>query len=140
MNKLNQKGMAIGLLLGFMSSVIIAILFIVLFIWAYLGESKYKNNVNQIVSNAVAQSNASLKTKLNSQFAIQSQLPFTSYTGPFQYGNVFISYPKNWSAYIDSSGASALVEGYFNPNYVPGINQNANYALRLEITSSTYDR
>lgn len=135
----NENGSIVSLLISIVSSLLMVV-FIVLFIWAFMSRNSYKNDVTGYVNNAVQQADATLTTKLEQQFAKQEQYPYTSYTTPSQYGNVKISYPKTWSAYVDNSGSVQPIEAYFNPNYVPGTDQTSgnNYALRLEISSNSY--
>jgi hypothetical protein len=52
---------------------------------------------------------------------------------------VTIKYPKTWSAYVDETGQdNTPVDGYFNPDFVPGISSKSSYAVRLQVLSQAY--
>ena len=106
---------------------------------SYSGEQKYKNQDSVLIDQALQAAEKSQAAKLNQQFQIQSQSPFTSYTGPSQYGSIYLPYPKNWSGYVDTSGSSNPLDGYFNPGVVPSVSaQGSIFALRMQVNSNPY--
>lgn len=108
-------------------------------IWAYMGRQDYKNNVDKKVATAVA---AAEKTRA-AQLQSQAQLAFDAvntyeYQGPTTYGSVTFRYPKTWSGYVDGSDSSEPVNGYFQPDIVPGTQSAVAFALRVELSDKDY--
>jgi hypothetical protein len=106
--------------------------------WAFSKMQDYKNNSDQKTAQAVAQAEANQKTQLQAQFDEQSKSPNKTFHGSSTYGSVSFSYPKTWSAYVDTSSTSEPINAYFHPNEVPGIQSKTAYALRLELLSTDY--
>ena len=131
-----------------MGIIISLIVFIVLFlastgfgIWAFAERSDYKNNVDKKIETAVAKAVEESKLVQEKEFSEKEKSPYKEYRGPTKYGEVVIKYPKTWSVYVDETGDSnAPLSGYFNPNYVPGIqSEGVAYALRIDISEEEYD-
>lgn len=106
--------------------------------WAYTEGQDYKKNSDKKTALAVEQAKAGQKAELESQFAQELKKPHRSYKGPATYGDVSFDYPKTWSAYIDESGSSQLINGYFHPGFVPAAQSETAFALRVEMVSSPY--
>ena len=141
MKKINDDGVIGVLALSMIAVSVIAIVAVILAAKFYSGEQNYKNNDQSLINQAVQTAKTQESAIKDKQFAIENQSPFVSYTGPVQYGSVTISYPKTWSAYVDTTGSSNPLEAYFNPNYVPSVNGTGNlYALRVEINSNSYSQ
>lgn len=138
MTKTHEHGSISGLALGFIAVCVAFIVAVVLAFSAYSGEQKYKNNDQILINQAVQVAEAKQAAQLAHKFKIESENPFTSYTGPSQYGSVYIAYPKNWSGYVDTNGGNPL-EGYFSPGVVPSVSGAGNiFPLRVEINSNSY--
>lgn len=108
-------------------------------VWAYMGRQDYKNNVDKKVAAAVAADEKSRAAQLQNQ----AQLAFDAvntyeYQGSSTYGSVTFRYPKTWSGYVDETNASQPVNGYFQPNIVPGIQSDTAFALRVELSDNDY--
>lgn len=138
MRKLNQNG---GVVMGITLAVTVALLIgaLVFGFWAYGQSQNYKNNTNEIVAKAVKVAVAQNSTSKDNQFAEQQKSPLKKFNGPSTYGSIVLLYPKTWSAYVDTSGQSQPIDGYFNPDYVPGIQTSSAFALRLQVTSDSYN-
>lgn len=106
--------------------------------WAYQERQNATNNLDKIVKEEVAKAEAAQAAKLKAEFDEKEKSPTKTYQGPPTYGTISFTYPKTWSAYIDESNSSTPINGYFHPNQVPGISNNAVYALRLELLSAPY--
>ena len=110
--------------------------------WAFNSRQDYKNHADQKAAAAVTVANAKLKTKLDQQYAEEAKQPYTVYKTDQSLGSVRVTYPKTWSAYVSStpSGSDTLLDAYFNPDFVPGVNDQAGqaYALRLSIVPQAY--
>ncbi len=109
-------------------------------IWAFGGKQDYKNNVDQkitIASDTVRQETSTAKDK---EFTEKEKNPLKTYTGPNTYGSVVFQYSKIWSAYIDQSNSATPLNGYFHPDFVPGIQSGTAFALRVQIVNQSYDQ
>ncbi len=141
MKRLNQSGTTDAWFIGF---VIVLVLFFgatSFAVWAFMGRSDYKNNVDEKISTAVEAANKELGTVKDKEFAEKEKQPNRTYTGPAAYGTVSISYPKTWSVYVDESGKGSIpLDGYLNPNTVPGLQSGASFATRVQVTSTAYDQ
>lgn len=123
------------------------ILFILLFlgalgfgIWAFSSRQDYKDNADVKIATAVKVAEEKTATEKDNEFLEKEKQPLKSYTGPATYGTVSFSFPKTWSAQIDESGkGSNPLSGYLHPNFVPTIDNNTNFALRVTVSESAYD-
>lgn len=131
---------------GAKKTIIIVILFILLVasgIFGYQQYSKakdYQDNVNQKIAAAVAAANKVQAAQLQAQFDEQSKSPNKVFHGSATYGSVSFSYPKTWSAYVDTSNSSEPINGYFFPDVVPGVQSKSAFALRVELTNNDYSQ
>lgn len=108
--------------------------------WAFTGKQEYKNNVDSKVATAV---DAARKSEAEKQIALAAEAaksPLAVYKGPDTYGTVVVSYPKTWSAYVDSTGkGQSLLDGYFAPKVVPSISDEGSvFALRVQVLNQAY--
>lgn len=135
----NQRGKTV-LLVSLIVAVVLLIGASIFAVTSYSSAQNYKNNVNTLAAAQVkvaVDQNSAAKDK---EFAEAQKSPVKTYAGPSAYGSIVLQYPKTWSAYIDESDqGSTPIDGYFNPNFVPGTDNNASYALRLQVTSDSYD-
>jgi len=109
-------------------------------VWSFASRQDYKNNSDQKVAAAVTVAKQQEDTVKNQQFAEQEKQPLKTYTSPETYGTLQISYPKTWSAYVDSSGqGQAALDGYFNKDVVPSVlDQNSAFSLRVQVVANNY--
>lgn len=139
MTKLDQRGNAV-LLISFITTVILLIGCLIFAVVEYGNAQNYKNNVEEIAASKVKVAVDLISSQKDKQFNEALKSPLKTYRGPSTYGSIIMQYPKTYSGYV-SNGAqsSSPVDGYFHPDIVPGTETNANYALRLEVTSESYD-
>jgi len=52
---------------------------------------------------------------------------------------VHITYPKTWSAYVDTSSSAYPLDAYFHPDFVPAINSKQTYNLRVQVVARPYN-
>lgn len=108
-------------------------------IWAYLGRQDYKTNVDKKIATAVEIAKRQTSSAKDNEFVQREKQPLKSYKGPEAYGSITVKYPKTWSAYIIEGGNSTnLVDGYFNPGFVPGVQNSSVYALRIQVVPGSY--
>lgn len=141
MNSRNEQGSVNILVLPLVLVSLALIAVAAVAFWAYQGRQDYKNNVDQKVAVAVVKAKQQQTTEDGKKFAEQEKQPLRTYKGPEAYGSLSVSYPKTWSAYVDTSANSnAPVNGYFQPSTVPGVSdQTATFALRVQVLSQSYD-
>lgn len=118
--------------------VVLLILSLIFGGWAFTKMQHYKNDSKQISAVAVEVAKKAQAVQLQAQFDEQSKSPNKFFHGSATYGSVTFSYPKTWSAYVDTSNTSEPINAYFHPNEVPGLQSKTAYALRLELLSTDY--
>ncbi len=141
MKQIDRRG-EVSLTLVFM------IVFIVLFlgavgfgVWAFMGRQDYKNNTDQKISTAVADATETTKKEKDKEWEEKEKQPYRNYISPAAYGTVSINYPKTWSGYVSENAATANpVDGYFHPDYVPGVSSGTNFAIRVQVSEKPYDQ
>lgn len=137
---LNEQGETNPLLLP---TVLLAVFFIAaasFAVWAFGSRQDYKNNVDAKITAAVDANKQVVQAADSKQYAEASKNPLKTYIGPDAYGAVHISYPKTWSAYIDTTNSSTPLNAYFHSDYVPAINDNnASFNLQVQIVATSYD-
>lgn len=106
--------------------------------WAYGSRENYKNNTNQIVATAVTANTNSVQSQDAKKYAEEAKNPLTIYSGPDAYGSVKVSYPKTWSAYVDTTNSSTPLDAYFHEGYVPSTDSQQTYNLRVQVNSQSY--
>ncbi|HSX07239.1 MAG TPA: hypothetical protein VLG92_05980 [Candidatus Saccharimonadia bacterium] len=124
------------------SLILLSVLFIgvtIFGVWAFSGRQDYKNNSDTKVAAAIAADKQAVQVADAKQYAEAAKNPVITYAGPDAYGSVHISYPKTWSAYVDTSGAYPL-DAYFHPGYVPSTQSKQTYNLRVRVATTTYDQ
>lgn len=109
--------------------------------WAYGSRADYKNTSDQKVAAAVALAKQQTQAADVITAANAAKSPLKTWTGPSQYGNFAIQYPKTWSGYVVQTNSQTVVDDYFYPDVVPSVNDPSNsYALRLQIINQAYDQ
>jgi hypothetical protein len=110
-------------------------------IWAYASMMDYKNNSDQKSAKAVAIAVQKEDSKKDKEFLEKEKQPLKTYLGPETYGGLNLQYPKTWSAFITQSDKTVTpIDGYFYPNVVPGIQSGTEFALRVQVSSQSYDQ
>lgn len=104
-------------------------------LWAYSSRADYKNNADAKIAAAVEIAKEKTATEKDNEFIEREKQPLKEYQGPASHGTLSLKYPKTWSAYVDET---RTVDGYFHPNFVPGINGDASYALRVQVVDKSY--
>jgi hypothetical protein len=146
MKKLGMRGEMSVLLVPFILVVVLLIGAAGFGYWSYNKMGLYKNNADQLIAAATKVSDQQLTTKLDNQFAEEEKSPYKTYQGPSTWGNVNITYPKTYDAYVsvDSSGSSTPIDGYWYPGVVPNIaddqdGNGTNFALRVQVIQNDYN-
>jgi hypothetical protein len=139
MIKHNQDGAVNGLVISLVLAVLLLIGAISFGGWAFSSRQDYKNNTDAKAAAAAEVAVEAANKKKDKEFAEDYKKPFNVYKGPEAYGSIQVTFPKTWSGYVDSDGNSPILDGYFAPNVVPSISDDANtFALRVQIVSESY--
>lgn len=110
-------------------------------IWAFMGMQDYKTNVQPKIDSAVAIAEEQTATAKDKEFIEKEKQPTKQYKSPQVSGSISFSYPKTWSGYVaEEDKGSELVDGYFHPNIVPGVDSEVDFALRVRVLSSSYEQ
>jgi hypothetical protein len=127
-------------------SVILAVIFGLLFVatlifggWAFTSRADYKNNVDSKVADATAVAVLEAETAKDTEFIEKEKLPTRAFKGSATYGSLTFNYPKTWSIYTEEATSGVVLDLFAFPGVVPGVTNTTLYALRVEITSTTYD-
>lgn len=131
------KGMLIAVIL--LSLLLLSTL--VFALWAYSNMSNYKNNSDAITAAAVQKATQETQTSKDNEYLEKMKSPYRTYKGSETYGSVEVTYPNTWSAYVDEKGSngSAVIDGYFNPGFVPGTGTESPFALRMQVSTQKYE-
>lgn len=108
-------------------------------IWAFGERQSYKNDVDAKIEAATIIAVKEAETEKDKEFLEKEKLPTRNFTGSSTYGSVNFSYPKTWSIYSQEAGSGVVSDVYAHPGVLPGLNSEQPYALRMEVTSSSYD-
>ena len=130
-------------LIPFVLSVLLLIGVGIFGIWAFSGRQDYKNNSDQKIATAVSAAQKQTAAIDAAQYAEAAKQPLKTYNGPEAYGSIVVNYPKDWSAYVavTDSGGSQPVDGYFQPDTVPNVQDpNSTFALRVQVVQTPYDQ
>lgn len=139
MKRLNQEGHLNALLIPLILVVLLLIGAAGFASWAYMSRQDYKDNTDKKVAAAVTVAEAQTSTKKDNEFVEKEKQPFHSYSGPSAYGSIVVQYPKTWSAFVDEKGSgSTPVDAYFQPIFVPAVDMQPSYALRVQVVNSAY--
>lgn len=121
--------------------VVLAVLFIgaaSFAVWAYSGRQDYKNNADVKIAAAVSANTQTVQAADAKQYAQEAKNPLKVYLGPDAYGSVKVSYPKTWSAYVDTTNSNTPLDAYFQDGYVPSTESQSTYDLRVQVNSQSY--
>jgi hypothetical protein len=136
----NERG-SIALIAALGVSVVLFIAAAAFGLWAFASRQDYKDNADKKIGAAVEVAKQQTATAKDKEFVEKEKSPVKGYTAPETFGKLNFQYPKNWSAYVDEKGSSGQgLDGYFHPNFVPGLQSGTNFALRVQVVSAAYDQ
>lgn len=131
------------------SSLIVAILMSVLFVFALIfgfvmlaAKQDLSSNMDTKVAKAVAEEAKKIEAEQQANYDEKEKSPTKTYSGPSTLGSVTFSYPKTYSAYVieaTSTNGGTPLDAFFHPNFVPKEEKSVQFALRLEVISTSYD-
>ena len=139
MAKLNQQGALDVWIIVFIVTLLLFLGSAGFGVWAFGSRQNYKNHTDKIVNDAVAVARQQEDAKEKIQLAEDEKQPLRQYQGPATYGSIVVMYPKSWSGYVDETGSSGnVIDGYFFPNIVPGLQSQKDFALRISVVNQSY--
>jgi len=110
-------------------------------VWAFLNYNDQKTNVDSKVSSAVSTAKKTQADSDEAKFTERDKEPNREFVGPDDYGRLTFNYPKTWSVYVNKDATSGgTYEAYLNPVSVPPVSSVQQYALRVTIEQSDYDK
>lgn len=107
-------------------------------VWAFMSRQDYKNNSDAKSAAAVAANKKVVQAADAAQYAEAAKSPVRTYVGPDAYGSIHVSYPKTWSAYVDTGNSGIPVDAYFHVDTVPSVLSKQPYNLRVQVVARTY--
>lgn len=126
------------------STIFLAVFAIVISVfaaWAFVNYLNQKSNVDSKI--AVAKVDAE-KAQADSDavtWAKMEKEPNREFAGPEDYGSLSFSYPKTWSVYVNKDASNGGdYEAYLNPISVPTVSASQQFALRVLVQGSDYDK
>lgn len=140
MIKHNQDGAVNGLVISLVFAVILLLGTIGFGAWAFSSREDYKANSDTKVNLAVQSAVQANSLKKDKQFAEEAKKPLKTYNGPEALGSLTVNFPKTWSGYVNSAGATnSGLDVYFAPGVVPPIGDQASvFALRVQVLNQAY--
>ena len=119
---------------------LIAVTFIGLFVWMSMQYNEAREDVDGQISIAVAEANDELAAQLENEFSEREKDPYSTFSGPADYGELTFRYPKTWSVYISADAANGGdFSAYLNPIQVEPISSSTVNALRVTINNKSFD-
>lgn len=128
------------LLIPFILSLVLLVVVFIFGLWAFGKMQDYKNNVDQKIAEASEKVKLQTSTAKDKELSEKEKNPLKHYKGPATYGSIDFQYSKTWSAYVDQSNNSTPLNGYFHPDYIPGVQSGTAFALRVQVLNQTYDQ
>jgi hypothetical protein len=137
-----QGGYVSGMLVSLIVSVVVLMGSIGFGAWAFTSRQDYKNNVDQKIAKASAETRTKTQAEDAVQYAEAAKSPLKSHVGPSQFGAITVQYPKTWSGLVAEEGRGTTpVNNWYHPDVVPNTGNKENaYALRIQIVDQAYDR
>ena len=131
---------------GLVKTIVIVILalvtvaFIGLFIWMMMERNDAVENRDTAIANAVAEAKDDEALKQAQQCADEKKYPYLTFSGPADYGQLTFEYPKTWSVYVQKAATNGGdFYAYFNPVQVNEVGEDTINALRVTISTKSFD-
>ncbi|RYX78392.1 hypothetical protein EON76_05855 [bacterium] len=110
-------------------------------IWSFVNYQTAQQDVDSKIAVAVAEGKNEQQSADDEKFAERMKEPLKIFKGPDDYCGISFNYPKTWSAHIAKDIKNGgTFEAYLNPDVVPVIDNDSQYALRVTIEQKDYDQ
>lgn len=125
----------IGLIVGFLAAGSLAI-------WFGLEWREAQTNLDGKVDAAVATAEREQAERLSEEFRQAQNQTVVEFVGPAETGRLSFDYPRDWKVHVarDGDGGNSNYEAYIHPVAVPPISRNEQYAVRVLIENTDYNR
>jgi len=141
MNKKKQLGSAEPLLIATISLSVFGLLAAIAALWGIMNYLEQKTNVDGKVTQAVTKAKKDQVDTDEAKFMAREKDPNRQFVGPDDYGRLSFDYPKTWSVYVAKDASrGGDYEAYLNPVTVPTVSSTQQYALRVTIQETDYDK
>lgn len=119
---------------------LVSVTFIGLFIWMTVNYTSLHDDFQVKVNKEVAIAKDEQATQLEEEFLQREKMPYRTFSGPADYGQLTFEYPKTWSVYVaaDASNGGDYF-AYFNPIEVNTVSENTINALRVIIRNKSFE-
>ena len=108
-------------------------------VWLYTQYADRRDNVDNMVSEAVARARKEQSEAYEARFLEREKEPNREFVGPEDYGRLSFMYPRTWSVHeARDASAGGTYEAYFHPVVVPPITRDQIFALRVRIELRDY--
>jgi len=136
--KKDRSGLVKTICLIFTS--LLTVVFLGLFIYMYINWQDASTDINGKIDLAVAKAENELRTTLEDEFAEKEKYPYSTFTGPSDFGSLTFEYPKTWSVYVpDDASRAEDFHAYLNPGQVNVVQDTTVMALRVSIVNILTD-
>ena len=99
-----------------------------------------KSDLDTKISLAVAEAEKKKTSELEAEFAEREKNPYSTFSGPEDYGSLTFEYPRTWSVYIGKDAAKGGdYEAYLNPSEVNPVSTTTINALRVTVSTKTFE-
>lgn len=132
------RSLSTGMIVSFVITLVLLLGSVGFGIWAFMSRQDYKLHTDQKIAVAVEKAENQVSLAKDAEFAEEAKNPYKEYVGPTTFGAISITYPKTWSSLVDETNKTTPVDGYFHPNFIPGIDSGTAFALRLRVVSKPY--
>lgn len=106
--------------------------------WAFASRADYKDHSDQKAAAAAKVASAAGAKEQQAKDAEAEKQPYKTYHGSLTYGGVTFNYPKTWSGLVDTTDTNEPINGYFQPDIIPGLQSKTPLALRVELLAQDY--
>ncbi len=99
-----------------------------------------RTDVDAQIAEAVAKAEKDKTSELEAEFAEREKNPYSTFSGPADYGELTFNYPKTWSVYIsDNARDHGDFHAFLNPSEVNPVSDETINALRVSILDRAYE-
>jgi hypothetical protein len=139
--QVDERGSSNPLFISTITLAIVSALAIAAAVWGIVNYVNQKTDVDGRINSAVADAKKQQADSLEAKFTARDKEPNRAFVGPDDYGRLSFNYPKTWSVYINKDVTEGGdYEAYLNPVSVPAVSDTQQYALRVKIQQTDYDR
>lgn len=132
----SKASLMVAIIAGFL-----AIVFAGLAIWAFLAYQEQKSDVEARIEQEASKRVKEQKEQDALIYAAALKKPYWKFDGPADYGGLSFNYPKTWDVYVASDTTDGKdFEAYLDKGTVPPVNDKQQFALRVTITNTDYDK